>query len=67
MNFETAYYLTRPLFQHMLESGYGRIVLVGARPALEPAAGQYMIAYALSKSLLIKLADMLNEAARGKM
>lgn len=65
LNFETAYYLVRPLFQHMMENGYGRIVLVGARPALQPEAGKSMIAYALSKSLLFKLADMLNEAAKG--
>lgn len=66
VNFETAYFLVRPLFQHMMENGYGRIVLVGARPALQPEAGKNMIAYALSKSLLIKLADILNEAAKGK-
>jgi NAD(P)-dependent dehydrogenase (short-subunit alcohol dehydrogenase family) len=66
LNFETAYYLARPLFQHMMESGYGRIVLVGARPAIQPDAGKNLIAYALSKSLLIKLADLLNEAAKGK-
>ena len=66
LNFETAYYLARPLFQHMMENGYGRIVLVGARPALQPEAGKNMIAYALSKSLLIKLADLLNETAKGK-
>ena len=65
LNFETAYYLVRPLFQHMMENGYGRIVLVGARPALQPEAGKNLIAYALSKSLLIKLADLLNEAAKG--
>lgn len=66
VNFETAYYMARPLFQHMIEHGYGRIVLVGARPALQPEAGKNMIAYALSKSLLIKLADLLNESAKGK-
>jgi NAD(P)-dependent dehydrogenase (short-subunit alcohol dehydrogenase family) len=66
LNFETAYYMARPLFQHMLEKGYGRIVLVGARPALEAAAGKDMIAYALSKSLLFKLSDFLNKEAKGK-
>jgi NAD(P)-dependent dehydrogenase (short-subunit alcohol dehydrogenase family) len=64
-NFETAYYLVRPLFQHMMENGYGRIVLVGARPALQADAGKNLIAYSLSKSLLVKLADLLNEAAKG--
>jgi NAD(P)-dependent dehydrogenase (short-subunit alcohol dehydrogenase family) len=65
LNFETAYYTARPLFNHMLANKSGRIVLIGARPALNPAQGKAMIAYALSKSLLFKLADMLNEAAKG--
>ncbi|PWT97275.1 MAG: SDR family oxidoreductase [Bacteroidetes bacterium] len=66
LNFETAYYLVRPLFQHMLQNGYGRIVLVGARPALNAAQGKNLLAYALSKSLLFKLAEFLNESAKGK-
>lgn len=65
INFETAYHMARPLFQHMLQKGYGRIVLVGARPALLAAAGKDMMAYALSKSLLFKLAEMFNAAAKG--
>jgi NAD(P)-dependent dehydrogenase (short-subunit alcohol dehydrogenase family) len=59
-NFETAYYITRPLFEHMLSKNGGRIVLVGARPALQPADGKKSLAYALSKSLLFKLAEILN-------
>lgn len=66
LNFETAFNTVRPLFNHMMENGYGRIVLVGARPALKPALGKGMIAYALSKSLLFKLAEFLNEEAKGK-
>jgi NAD(P)-dependent dehydrogenase (short-subunit alcohol dehydrogenase family) len=66
LNFETAYYVARPVFQHMLEKGKGRIVLIGARPALVAAAGKDLIAYGLSKSLLFKLADYLNAEAKGK-
>jgi len=65
LNFETAYHMARPIFQHMIKNGYGRIVLVGARPALQASAGKDMIAYALSKSLLFKLADIFNAAAKG--
>jgi NAD(P)-dependent dehydrogenase (short-subunit alcohol dehydrogenase family) len=65
LNFETAYYTARPLFRHMLETGSGRIVLVGARPALHPDYGKSMVAYALSKSLLFNLAACLNEEAKG--
>jgi NAD(P)-dependent dehydrogenase (short-subunit alcohol dehydrogenase family) len=66
LNFETAYFLARPLFQHMLKNAFGRIVLIGARPALKPSQGKKMIAYALSKSLLFRLAEYLNEEAKGK-
>jgi NAD(P)-dependent dehydrogenase (short-subunit alcohol dehydrogenase family) len=66
LNFKTAYHAARPLFQHMLVKGQGRIVFIGARPALEPAAGKDLVAYGLSKSLLFKLADYMNEEAKGK-
>jgi NAD(P)-dependent dehydrogenase (short-subunit alcohol dehydrogenase family) len=66
LNFDTAYYLARPLFQHMLQNGYGRIVFVGSRPALNAAEGKSKLAYSLSKSLLFKLAELLNAEAKGK-
>ena len=66
LNFETAYHVTQPLFQHMMENKNGRIVFIGARPALEASQGKNLIAYGLSKSLLFKLAEYLNEEARGK-
>ena len=65
LNFETAYYTARPLFQHMMEKNYGRIIFMGARPALLADAGKSMVAYALSKSLLFKLAEFLNAQAKG--
>ncbi len=65
LNFETAYYVTRPLFAHMLVNKKGRIVFIGARPAINAVQGKGLIAYGLSKSLLFKLAEFLNEAARG--
>jgi NAD(P)-dependent dehydrogenase (short-subunit alcohol dehydrogenase family) len=66
LNFETAYYITRPLFRHMLEMNSGRIVLIGSRPALQPEQGYHMLAYSLSKSLLFKLAELLNAEAKGR-
>jgi len=65
LNFETAFYITKPLFTHMMNNKKGNIVLIGARPALNPAQGKGLIAYGLSKSLLFKLAEYLNEAAKG--
>ncbi len=65
LNFETAYFVTRPLFEHLMKNKKGTIVFIGARPALNAVQGKGLIAYGLSKSLLFKLAEFLNEAARG--
>ncbi len=60
VNFDTAYTVARPLFNHMVERKSGRIVFVGARPALRAELGKNMMGYTLSKSLLFKLADIMN-------
>lgn len=60
LNFETAYNVARPVFQHMQKQGSGRIVFVGARTALKASDGKKSLAYALSKSLIFKLAELLN-------
>src|SRR5690349_3458150 len=66
LNFDTAYNVVHPLYQHMMQNNNGRIIFIGARPALNAAQGKDLIAYALSKSLLFKLAEFLNEDAKGK-
>jgi NAD(P)-dependent dehydrogenase (short-subunit alcohol dehydrogenase family) len=66
LNFETAYFFARPLFRHMLAKGYGRIVFMGARPAIKPEQGKGALAYSLTKSLLFQLAGLLNATAEGK-
>jgi NAD(P)-dependent dehydrogenase (short-subunit alcohol dehydrogenase family) len=66
LNFNTAYFVARPVFQQMLLQFFGRIVFIGARPALAPAEGKNTVAYALSKSLVFKLAELLNAEALGK-
>lgn len=66
LNFDTAYHVAKPLFQHMTENNNGRIVFIGSRPALNAPDGKNLIAYGLSKSLLFKLSEYLNEEAKGK-
>lgn len=66
LNFETAYNVTQPLWEHMQQNNYGRFVFIGSRPALEAKDGKNMVAYALSKSLLFKLAEFINAASKGK-
>lgn len=65
LNFETAYFIVRPLLQQMQQNGYGRLVFIGARPAINTAQGKDLVAYALSKSLLFKLAEFINEENKG--
>lgn len=61
LNFETAYNVARPVFMQMSKQPEGgRIVLIGARTALIAKDGKGSLAYALSKSLIFKLADFLN-------
>ncbi|HYG38862.1 MAG TPA: SDR family NAD(P)-dependent oxidoreductase [Cytophagales bacterium] len=66
LNFETAYFLARPVFQQMISQESGRMVFIGSKPALSAKDGKGTLAYALSKSLLIKLSEHLNEEGKGK-
>jgi NAD(P)-dependent dehydrogenase (short-subunit alcohol dehydrogenase family) len=65
INFYTAYNVAKPLFQHMMEKGSGRIVFMGAQLPLVPQRAKSSMAYSLSKSLIFRLAEMLNEEAKG--
>ena len=60
LNFETAYHVARPVFNQMIQQNGGKIVLIGARPALVASQAKGSLSYALSKSLIFKLADILN-------
>lgn len=66
LNFDTAYTVVHSLLAHMLQNNNGRLVFIGSRPALEARDGKNMVAYALSKSLLFKLAEYINAEAKGK-
>ena len=62
LNFETAFHFVRPLMKQMkLQPSGGKIFLVGSRPGKNPAAAKTAVAYALSKSLLFRLAEIVNE------
>ncbi len=65
LNFETAYNVARPVFLQMMKQGAGRLFLVGARPALSAAGSKGMIAYGLAKSLIFRVAEMMNDEAKG--
>ncbi|MES1218022.1 MAG: SDR family NAD(P)-dependent oxidoreductase [Bacteroidota bacterium] len=65
LNFETAYNVARPSFIQMLKQGSGRIFMIGSRPGLNAKDGKGMVAYGLGKSLLFRLADLMNDEAKG--
>ncbi|MBL7856983.1 MAG: SDR family NAD(P)-dependent oxidoreductase [Cyclobacteriaceae bacterium] len=67
LNFDSTFFACRPIFKKMLtQPNGGRIIMIGARPALQPADGKNMIAYALSKSLIFKFAELLNAEGASK-
>lgn len=66
LNFETAYYVARPVFQQMVAQGGGRMVFVASKTSLINEAGKNFIAYSLSKSLVTKLAELLNAEGASK-
>jgi NAD(P)-dependent dehydrogenase (short-subunit alcohol dehydrogenase family) len=66
LNFETAYFVARPVFQQMVKQGGGRIVLVASKTALVNEASKNNVAYSLSKFLLTKLVDILNAEGSSK-
>ena len=66
LNFETAYNVARPVFIGMLKQNSGRIFIVGSKPGLDARNGKGMIAYGLAKSLVFRLAELMNDEAKGR-
>jgi len=65
LNFETAYNIARPVFVQMIKQGSGRIFLIGSRPGSDMKNSNGMVAYGLGKSLIFRLAELMNEEAKG--
>lgn len=65
LNFETAYNIARPVFAQMIKQGSGRIFMIGSKPGLGSRDSKGMVAYGLAKSLLFRLAELMNEEAKG--
>jgi NAD(P)-dependent dehydrogenase (short-subunit alcohol dehydrogenase family) len=65
LNFETAYNVARPAFVQMMQQGSGRIFIIGSRPGISAKEGKGMVAYGLGKSLIFRLAELMNDEAKG--
>jgi len=66
LNFQTTYHVARPVFVQMMKQGSGRIFLSGARTGIDMKFSKGTAAYGLSKSLIFRLAELMNEEAKGK-
>jgi NAD(P)-dependent dehydrogenase (short-subunit alcohol dehydrogenase family) len=60
LNFKTAFHVAQPVWAHMKEQQKGTIILIGAKPVLNVIESKNSVAYSLSKSLIFKLAEILN-------
>jgi Dehydrogenases with different specificities (related to short-chain alcohol dehydrogenases) len=63
LNFITAYNIVRPIFEQMKKQKSGRLFLIGSKPGMEMQHAKSSIAYGLSKSLIFRLAELLNAEA----
>lgn len=65
LNFETAYHIARPVFAQMMKQNAGRIFLIGSKPGMDAKNGKGLVAYGLAKSLIFRLAELMNQEAEG--
>ena len=65
LNFETAYNVARPVFVQMMKQKNGRIFIIGSKPGLSAVNSKGMVAYGLAKSLIFRLAELMNAEAKG--
>lgn len=67
LNFTTALNIVQPLLKQMLsQKAGGRIVLIGAKPGMLAGEAKNAVAYGLSKSLLFRLAEVINQEGKAK-
>ena len=67
INFKSAFHIVRPLMEQFEKQiNGGQFIFIGAKPALEPKTGTGTVAYTLSKSLIFKLSELINETGKGK-
>ncbi|UCS95306.1 SDR family NAD(P)-dependent oxidoreductase [Echinicola marina] len=64
LNFFSAYNMSKAFLPVFKKAGKGSILFVGARPALQPADGKSLVAYTLSKGLVLNLAELVSEEGK---
>lgn len=63
LNYLTAFNCSQNAYQWMKENEGGRMIMVGAKPAVE-GGGSEVLPYAVSKSAVMKLAELLSESGK---
>jgi len=66
LNFETTYFVVRALLSHFEANGGGHFVLIGTRAAFTAKDAAHLVAYGLSKSLVMYLAEIINAYGKDK-
>ncbi len=64
LNFDTAFQVAAPLFQYMKQRGSGTIFFIGSQAGMQAAKNVGVTAYGLAKSLLFRLAELMNLEAK---
>lgn len=64
INFLSSYFIARQCLAHMKKNKKGRIFLFGSKPGLHPSTGSGTVAYALAKSQIFSLAEILNHEGK---
>jgi NAD(P)-dependent dehydrogenase (short-subunit alcohol dehydrogenase family) len=67
LNFMTAFNMAQPVFKQMkIQPGGGKIILIGSDPGKDGSKAKGSVAYGLSKSLLFRLAELINAEGKEK-
>lgn len=61
LNFFSAYTMVRHFLPIMKKANRGSLLLVGARPVLQPEQGRSAVAYTLSKGLIMQLSELISQ------
>jgi len=61
LNFFSAFNMVRHFLPLMKKANKGTVLLVGARPALQPEQGKAAVAYSLSKGLILQLSELITQ------
>ncbi len=64
VNFRSTFVMCRAVLPHMLQNGWGRVINIGAKPALKGTARNG--AYSASKAAVVALTESIAEEVAGK-